>query len=182
MRLYVPAIVCRRRAQELQIQKRERRNHETQRTCDLRARSERGGDRRRRLRPTRPQHRHRHRRHRWRLLSARRRHGQRAVQARARHAGDGPRHRRLGGQSQIDRLAAERGRAGDGRCRARCAQGRGQVQGQPGRRAHPDGALSQPHARGEHRWHRRREDVRSQGQARLHRLARQRHRGDGVSR
>ena len=46
-------------------------------------------------------------------------------------AGDRARHRRLGRQSQADRLAAERGRAGDGRRRARRAQGRGQVQGQP---------------------------------------------------
>ena len=49
-------------------------------------------------------------------------------------AGDRAGHRRLGRQPQAHRFAAERGRAGDGRRRARCAQGRGQVQGQPGRR------------------------------------------------
>jgi hypothetical protein len=44
---------------------------------------------------------------------------------------DRARHRRLGRQSQADRLQAERSRAGDGRRRARRAQGRGQVQGHP---------------------------------------------------
>ena len=71
---------------------------------------------------------------------------------------------------------------GDGRRRARRAQGRGQVQGQSGRRPHADGALSEPHACGVDRRQGHREDVRPQGQARLDRLARQRHRGDGVPR
>ena len=77
---------------------------------------------------------------------------------------------------------AERSRAGDGRRRARRAQGRRQVQGQQGRSPHPDGALSEPHACGDGRGQGHREDVRPQGQARLHRLAGQRHRSDGVPR
>ncbi len=127
-------------------------------------------------------HRHRDRRHRRRVLSARRRHGQRAVEIRAWRAGHRACHRRLGRQPQADRLEAERGRAGDGRRRARCAQGRRQVQGQQGRSRDPDGALSEPHACGDGRGPRHREDVRPQGQARLHRFARQRHRSDGVPR
>ena len=61
-------------------------------------------------------------------------------------------------------------------------QGRRQVQGQPGRGAHPDGALPEPHARGDDRGERHREDGRPQGQAHLHRLARQRDRGHGLPR
>ena len=75
------------------------------------------------------EYRDRHRRHRRRLLSARRRHGERAVEIRARRAGDGARDRRLGRQSPAHPFRPERGRAGDGRRRARCAQGRRQVQG-----------------------------------------------------
>ena len=75
----------------------------------------------RRRRRAEHEHRHRHRRHRRRLLSARRRHGERAVEIRARRAGDGARDRRLGRQSAAHPYRPERGRAGDGRCRARCA-------------------------------------------------------------
>ena len=128
------------------------------------------------------QHRHRNRRHRRRLLSARRRHGERADQVCTGRSRDRARHWRLGRQSQADRLQAERSRAGDGRRRARRAQGRRQVQGQQGRGPHPDGALSEPHACGDDRGQGHREDVRPQGQARLDRLAGQRHRSDGVPR
>ena len=55
-------------------------------------------------------HRDRHRRHRRRLLSARRRPRQRAVEEPAGHAGDRGGHRRLGRQSQADRLRPERAR------------------------------------------------------------------------
>ena len=142
----------------------------------------RGAVRRQRAGAAADHHRHRHRRHRRRLLSARRRHGQHPDQIRAGLRRDRPRHRRLGRQSQADRLQAERSRHGDGRRRARRAQGRRQVQGQSGRRPHPDGALPEPHACGVDRGQGHREDVRPQGQARLDRLAGQRHRGDGVPR
>ncbi len=61
-------------------------------------------------------------------------------------------------------------------------KGTGQVHRQAGSGAHADGALPEPHARGDHHGHRRQEDGGPQGQARLHRLGRQRHRGDGVPR
>ena len=61
-------------------------------------------------------------------------------------------------------------------------QGRGQVHRQAGPGAHADGPVPEPHARGDDRGHRHQQDGRPQGQARLHRLGRQRHRGDGVPR
>ena len=59
----------------------------------------------------------------------------------------------------------------DGRRRVGSVRGHRQVQGQQGQRAHADGALSQQDARGDHRGHRHQQAVRSQGQARVDRLA-----------
>ena len=122
----------------------------------------------------------RHRRHRRRLLSARRRHGERADEVPAGRSGDGRGHRRLGRQPQAHRLRPERDRLHHGGRGARRPQGPGQVQERQGAAAEPARALSEPHARGDDRGHRRREDRRPQGQARLDRLAGQRHRGHGV--
>ena len=142
-----------------------------------------GGARTRRNRP-RPAEDHvdRHRRHRRRLLSARRRRRQRAVEEPAERAGHRGGHRRIGRQSQTDRVGSERDGVHDGRCRARRAAGPGQVQERQGGAAGAAGGLSEPHACRDRRRHRHREDGRPQGQARLHGIAGQRHRGDGVSR
>ena len=50
-----------------------------------------------------------------------------------------------------------------------------QVQGQQGQRAHADGPLSEQDARRDHRGQRHHQALRSQGQARVDRVARQRH-------
>ena len=129
----------------------------------------------------RTEHLHRHRRHRRRLLPAGRRHRGGAVQACARHAGDGRGHRRLGRQPEADRQRQALHRPRDGRRQPGRLSGRGQVQGQQGPAQDPDGAVPEPHARGQRRGPGHREDGGPEGQARLHRLARQRHRGHGVS-
>ena len=137
--------------------------------------------RRHRSRPA-EDHVDRHRRHRRRLLSARRRRRQRAVEEPSQRAGHRRSHRRLGRQSQADRHRAERARLHHGRCRARCAAGPGQVQERQGAAAGAAGGLSEPHACGDGRRHRHRDHGRPQGQARLDRIARRRHRSDGVPR
>ncbi len=70
----------------------------------------------------------------------------------------------------------------DGRRRLGCVPGHRQVQGRQGQRADADGALSQQDARRDHRGHGHQQAVRSQGQARVDRLRRQRHGDHGVSR
>ena len=132
--------------------------------------------------PRGAEHFHRHRRHRRRLLPAGRRHGRRAVQVRARHAGHRRGHRRLGRQPEADRQRQALYRAVDGRRGPGCAARRGQVQRPSGAVEDADDPVPEPHARGLGRGPRRQQDGRPQGQARLHRVARQRHRSDGISR
>ena len=123
----------------------------------------------------------RHRRPRRRLLPARRRHGQRAVEARAQCGGLRGNHRRLGGQSEADRHRPERTSAftmadaadalhGDDKFRGFKAPLRTLLVVHPNRMhvVTIEGTGIDTHGGPE-------------GQARLHRLAGQRHRSDGVS-
>ena len=70
----------------------------------------------------------------------------------------------------------------DGRRRARCVAGPGQVQERQGAAAGAAGGLPEPHACRDRRRHRHQDHGGPQGQARLHGIAGQRHRGDGVPR
>ena len=79
----------------------------------------------------------RDRRHRRRLLSARRRTREPDLEEHAGLSGDRRGDRRLGRQSQADRLRPERARLLDGGRRARCRQRRRQVQGRQGRACAP---------------------------------------------
>ncbi len=122
----------------------------------------------------------RDRRHRWRLIT-------RSVRGMANVLSKCPacRRRRASrwARSTINRSGRNsRGRAGDGRRRADVLEGEDKSKGYPGRGRTLLGARSEPqrHA-GDDRRHRHREDGGLQGQARRHRLAGQRHRGDGVA-
>ena len=122
------------------------------------------------------------RRYRRRLLPDGRRHGQHPVEIRPRPAGDGRGDRRLGRQPEAHQRRQVRSRLHHGRRRLGCVPGRRQVQGRQGQRPDADGALSQQDARRDHRGHGHQQAVRSQGQARVDGLARQRHGDHGVSR
>ena len=115
-----------------------------------------------------------------RLLSPRRRHRQRAVEERARDVRDRGGHGRLGRQPEAGRRAASPTCHDDGRRRPGRLPRRGQVQGQQGPAPDPHGHVPEPHARGDHRGHRHQHDGGPQGQARVHRLAGERHRGHGL--
>ena len=119
---------------------------------------------------------HRHGRHRWHLLSAARRlrqHSRQGISGRHRdRRGD----RRLGRQHEADRLRQGRRRLHPGRCRLGRRQRPRQVHLETAD-PRPRRDVSQPHARRHGRRQRHREDRGPQGQARLDRLAGQRHRG-----
>ena len=125
---------------------------------------------------------HRDRRDRRRLLSARRWARQCPVEGLAGHSGNGGSDRRLGRQSEADQFRQQRDCLLDGRCRARRLQRPRQIQGHGSAGPHPDGALSEPDARGHDRRDRHREDVRPQRQARVDRLRRQRNGSHGIPR
>ena len=122
----------------------------------------------------------RHRRHRGRVLPDGRRDGQRAVEVRARAVGDRGGDGRLGRQPEAHRERQVRSRLDDGRRRVGCLPRRGQVQGRQGHAANADGAVPEPHARRDDRGHRHQQARRSQGQARVDRLAGQRDRDHGL--
>ena len=121
------------------------------------------------------------RRHRRRLLPDGRRHGQRPVEIRAGPDGHRRGDRRLRRQPEAHQRRQVRSRLLDGRRGLGCVPGARQVQGRQGQRADADGALSQQDARRDHRRHGHQQAVRSQGQARVDGLARQRHGDHGVS-
>ena len=119
----------------------------------------------------------RHRRHRRRLLSAGRRLRQHPRQGAARRHGDRAGHGRVGRQPAADRLGQggyllHPGGRGLGR-HQRQGQVRQRQAADPGTGRH----VPQPHARGHGRRHRHHQSRGHEGQARVHRLARQRHRG-----